>query len=189
VDGGWTAWRLGGHPTCALPCGYAPGAFTAILRPEMVASKQDVLAAIGNPDVCLINALGRRQHRGEINEYGRRGHIPGSRNVTAWEILDRATQRYRELPELRRTVGSALDSRQIITYCGAGGGSLQPRTRPSPARPHSRRRIRRRPARMVRRPAPAPRTRRVNVTGDTRPPSRSASCFRACGMALRAPDR
>jgi thiosulfate/3-mercaptopyruvate sulfurtransferase len=123
LDGGWTAWRLGGHPACTLPCRYPPGAFTAILRPEMVASKQDVLAAIGNPGVCLINALGRRQHRGEVNEYGRRGHIPGSRNVTAWEILDRATQRYRELPELRRKVGSALDTRQIITYCGAGAAA------------------------------------------------------------------
>jgi thiosulfate/3-mercaptopyruvate sulfurtransferase len=123
LDGGWTAWRKGSYPTCAAPCSYPPGMFTAGLRPQMVASKQDVLTAIGNPDICLINALGRRQHRGEVNEYGRRGHIPGSRNVTAWEILDRETQRYRELPELRRKVGSALAAEQIITYCGAGAAA------------------------------------------------------------------
>lgn len=123
LDGGWTAWRQGGHPTCSVPCHYPPGTFTASLRPEMVVGKQDVLEAIGNPDICLINALGRRQHRGEVNEYGRRGHIPGSRNVTAWEILDRESQRYREMPELRSKVGSALGAQQIITYCGAGAAA------------------------------------------------------------------
>lgn len=120
LDGGWMAWQHGGYPTCEAPCSYPPGMFTANLRPEMVAGKHDVLAAIGNPDICLINALGRRQHRGEVNEYGRPGHIPGSRNVTAWEILDRETQRYRALPELQRKVGPALEAEQIITYCGAG---------------------------------------------------------------------
>ncbi len=82
-----------------------------------------MLAAIGDPDVCLINTLGRRQHRGEVNEYGRRGHIPGSRNVTAWEILDRDTRRYRPLPELRRKVASALEAKQVIIYCGAGAAA------------------------------------------------------------------
>ncbi len=123
LDGGWTAWQQGGYPACAAPCGYPPATFTANQRPELVASRQDVLAAIGDPNICLINALGRRQHRGEVNEYGRRGHIPGSRNVTAWEILDRATQRYRDLPELRRKVGPALEAKQIITYCGAGAAA------------------------------------------------------------------
>ncbi len=123
LDGGWTAWRQGGYPVCSAACTYPPAMFSASPRPELVVSKQDVLAAIGDRDVCLINALGRRQHRGEVNEYGRRGHIPGSRNVTAWEILDRDTQRYRPLPELRGKVGSALDAGQVITYCGAGAAA------------------------------------------------------------------
>ncbi len=120
LDGGWTAWQQGGYPACQAPCSYPPAAFTAMPRPGMVVGKQDVLAALENPDICLINALGRRQHSGEVSEYGRPGHIPGSRNVTAWEILDRETQRYRPLPELQRKVGSALEADQIITYCGAG---------------------------------------------------------------------
>lgn len=123
LDGGWTAWRQGGYPICAASCTYPPATFNAAVRPGLVVGKQEVLAAIGDPDVCLINALGRRQHRGEVNEYGRRGHIPGSCNVTAWEILDRETQRYRELPELRRKVGSAFDAKRIITYCGAGAAA------------------------------------------------------------------
>jgi thiosulfate/3-mercaptopyruvate sulfurtransferase len=122
LDGGWTAWQQQGHPVCTTPCGYPPATLHAAARTEMVVDKRGVLAALENPGVVLINALGRRQHRGEVNEYGRRGHIPGSRNVTAWEILDRATQCYRP-PELRSKVGSALRAERLITYCGAGAAA------------------------------------------------------------------
>ena len=123
LDGGWTAWTQAGYPVCSAPCDYPPATFHATLRPELVVGKQEVLAVLDDPDVCLVNALGRRQHRGEVNEYGRRGHIPASRNVTAWEILDRQTQCYRPLPELRRKVGVALEAKRIITYCGAGAAA------------------------------------------------------------------
>lgn len=106
-----------------MPCVYPAATFHATARPSLIVGKHEVLAAVGDPDVCLINALGRRQHRGEVNEYGRRGHIPGSRNVTAWEVLDRETQCFRPLPELRRKLGAALDAKRIITYCGAGAAA------------------------------------------------------------------
>ncbi len=123
LDGGWAAWQAASQPGCRLPCAYEPGTFTAHPRPALAVSKREVLDMIGNPRVCLVNALGRRQHRGEVNEYGRRGHIPGSRNVTAWEILDRATGCYRPLPELREKVGGILDAERVVTYCGAGAAA------------------------------------------------------------------
>lgn len=123
LDGGWAAWQAAGHPTCRLPCGYEPATFAAHPRPQLAVSKAEMLELIGNPRVCLVNALGRRQHRGEVNEYGRRGHIPGSRNVTAWEILDRATGCYRPLPELREKLGAILDAERVVTYCGAGAAA------------------------------------------------------------------
>ena len=123
LDGGWTAWRREDFPVCSAPCGYPPATFHAVLRPEMVVDKQAVLDALDDPQVVLVNALGRRQHRGEVNEYGRRGHIPGSDNVTAWEILDRESQCYRPLPELRRKLGAALEAERVITYCGAGAAA------------------------------------------------------------------
>jgi thiosulfate/3-mercaptopyruvate sulfurtransferase len=123
LDGGWTAWRQAGYSLCDVPCGYAPATFHAAPRPRLVVGKEEVLASIGDRHVCLVNALGRRQHRGERNQYGRRGHIPGSRNVTAWEILDRRTQCYRPLPELREKVGTILDAERVVTYCGAGAAA------------------------------------------------------------------
>ncbi|HET6818620.1 MAG TPA: sulfurtransferase [Mycobacteriales bacterium] len=123
LDGGWSAWQRGGYPVCTQPCSYPPATFAPTPRRGLVVGKREVLNAIDDPDVCLVNALGRRQHRGEVNEYGRRGHIPGSRNVTAWEVLDRETHCYRPLPELRGKVGTILDAPRVITYCGAGAAA------------------------------------------------------------------
>ena len=120
LNGGWTAWRRGHHPTCSEPCSYPASTFTPRPRPGLVVGKEEVLAAIGDPKTTIVSALGRRQHRGERNEYRRRGHIPGASNVTAWEILDRETQRYRSPEELKERFGSIIDADRIITYCGAG---------------------------------------------------------------------
>jgi thiosulfate/3-mercaptopyruvate sulfurtransferase len=123
LDGGWGAWQAAGQPECDKACGYPPAAFVARPRQGLLVEKDEVLAAIGDPRVRLVNALGRKQHRGEVNEYGRRGHIPGSVNITAWEVLDRASGCYRPLPELRAKAGDVLDADRVITYCGAGAAA------------------------------------------------------------------
>jgi thiosulfate/3-mercaptopyruvate sulfurtransferase len=123
LDGGWGAWQAAGLPECHRPCTYPATTFTPHPRPNVLVDTETVRAAIGDPSVALVNALGRRVHRGELNEYGRRGHIPGSANVTAWEILDKETGCYRTLPELRQKVGPILDAERIIVYCGAGAAA------------------------------------------------------------------
>jgi thiosulfate/3-mercaptopyruvate sulfurtransferase len=123
LDGGWAAWQAAGRPTCDQPCAYPPAQFVARPREGLLVGKSEVLAAIDDPHVQLVDALGRRVHRGEVNGYGRRGHIPGAANVTAWEILDRDTGCYRPLPELRDKVGPVLDADRVITYCGAGAAA------------------------------------------------------------------
>lgn len=123
LDGGWAAWQQASLPTCSRPCAYPPATFDPAPRAGLLVGKDEAIAAIDDPDVCLVNALGRRQFRGEVNEYGRRGHIPGSLNLTAWEILDRETKRYRPLEELRAKAGSILDAPRVIAYCGGGAAA------------------------------------------------------------------
>lgn len=120
LDGGWTAWTRGGHPISDAPPDHPPATFVPRPRPELIAHKDDVLGAIGDDSTCIVSALGHRQHRGELNEYGRPGHIPGAINVSAYEVLDRETQRYRPLDELRAKFAPALDKDRAITYCGGG---------------------------------------------------------------------
>lgn len=120
LDGGWTAWSRENRPTCSKPCSYPPATFEPRPRPDLLVNKEQVLEAIDDPHTCIVSALGRRQHRGERNEYRRRGHIPSARNVTAWEILERETQRYRPVDELKERFGDILETDRVITYCGAG---------------------------------------------------------------------
>ena len=120
LDGGWRAWTSRALPVCSEPCAYAPAQFVARPRAGLFVGTQEVLDAIDDPDTTIVSALGRRQHRGEINEYGRPGHIPGAKNVSAWAILDKASGRYRPLGELRQMCAPVLDAKRVITYCGGG---------------------------------------------------------------------
>ncbi len=120
LNGGWTAWRLEDRPVSSKPCVYPSTTFTPRPRPELIVSKEEVLTAIEDTATCIVSALGRRQHRGKRSEYGRRGHIPGAKNVTAWQILDRKTTRYRPLEELREQFHPMLETQRVITYCGGG---------------------------------------------------------------------
>lgn len=112
----WTAWQLEPRPTSSGRRSYSPATFTPWPRPGLFVGKDEVLAAIADPTVCIVCALGRRRYRGERREYGsRRGHIPGACNVSAWRILDRRTQRYRPLHELCELFAPALAAERIIT--------------------------------------------------------------------------
>lgn len=120
LNGGWKAWLLEDRPVSSKPCSYPVTTFTPHVRPELIVGKEEVLTAIEDSSTCIVNALGRRQHRGERKEYGGRGHIPGAKNVTAWEILDRKTMRYRPFEELRELFRPMLEAERVITYCGGG---------------------------------------------------------------------
>ncbi len=118
LDGGYSAWIAMGGTVSTEPPSHPPTEFVVRQRPGLIASKEEVLAAIDNGDVCILSALGHRQHRGEVNEYGRPGHIPGAANVSGYEVLDRKTQRYRPTDELRAKFAPALEKDRVITYCG-----------------------------------------------------------------------
>lgn len=123
LDGGWGAWQAAGHPVCTRRCSYPPATLVPHPQAGLLVGKEQVQAAIDDPHVALVNALGRRQHRGEVKEYLRRGHIPGSLNVTAWEILDRDTGRYRPEPQLQEKTAEILAAERVITYCGSGAAA------------------------------------------------------------------
>jgi thiosulfate/3-mercaptopyruvate sulfurtransferase len=125
LDGGWTAWTTEDRPVTAEVTTPAPAMFTAKPRPELIAGKDEVLAAISAGKACVVNALNSAQHRGEVAPYGRPGHIAGSVNVPAVGangVVDPATQRYRPVEEIHALLGAAGAEPQerMITYCGGG---------------------------------------------------------------------
>jgi len=92
-------------------------------RPELIATKNEVLSAIGTQQTCIVNALDADEYagRGPV-KYGRPGHIPSSVNVSFLGVVDPSTNAYLPEDELRRKFTSvgALGKDRVITYCGGG---------------------------------------------------------------------
>ncbi len=121
LDGGWRAWTGEGRPvTAEPPPARPPTRFVVRRRPWLFATKEEVLAAIGDGATCIVNALSREQHRGDDVGYPRRGHIPGAWNVPAAELVDPETSRYLPRAELEARLAEMLAKPRVITYCGGG---------------------------------------------------------------------
>lgn len=122
LDGGWRKWKLEGRPITSDESMFAPGRFIPHPRPELIASKDDVMAAIADGQTCVVNALTPEQHTGQRSAYGRPGRIAGSVNVSAQGILDPETHAYLPAAELRAHFDGvrATSAGKVITYCGGG---------------------------------------------------------------------
>ena len=123
LDGGWNRWVGEGRPVSVDPPQYPSACFDARPRYGLIADKTQVAASLGNPGVHLVNALTAEQHEGAGGvHYGRPGHIPGSVNLSARDLVDSDTHAYLPLAELRQRFAAAgvLDGRPVIVYCGSG---------------------------------------------------------------------
>jgi thiosulfate/3-mercaptopyruvate sulfurtransferase len=123
LDGGWEKWVAEGRPVSTDRPAYPPTAFVARPRPGLIATKEQVLAAIGHAGTRTVNALSARQHTGESGvHYGRPGHIAGSVNVPGTALMQPRSNTYRPPAELRALFDSvgATPDRTVITYCGGG---------------------------------------------------------------------
>ena len=118
LDGGLGAWTAEGRPLSTKPANQPVRQLTAAPRPEVIADHDEVLAAIGNEAVNLIDALPESHFRGDWVLYERSGHIPGASNIPASTLLDE-TGHYRPHDELAAMlIGDS--STRAITYCGGG---------------------------------------------------------------------
>jgi thiosulfate/3-mercaptopyruvate sulfurtransferase len=124
LNGGWSMWVAEERPITSEPAEIEPATFTPKPRPELIASKQDVLEKINQSDTCILNALSPEDFRGDgPPKYGRNGRIPSSVNVPAMGgIVDPETNLYGP-PEILRALFDDVDATnrdRVITYCGGG---------------------------------------------------------------------
>ena len=126
LNGGWQKWRREGRPTETGPAKSKPRArFIVSARPELMARREDVLAAIGDEAICTVNALPRDQHLFTSGvHYGRPGHIKGSVNVPSTDLLNPETNEFLSADELyRRFQRVEAFNKKVITYCGGGAAA------------------------------------------------------------------
>ena len=118
LDGGLKAWIADGRPLSTIPANRPAKQFTAALRPEMIADRDQVFAATDNSNVSLIDTLPVAHYRGEFSMYDRPGHILGATNMPSSDLLDEVGY-YRSYDELEMMHDGNRHSR-VITYCGGG---------------------------------------------------------------------
>jgi len=121
LDGGFTRWVAEERAvTAALPS-HGTASFIAAPRPELLATKAEVLRVARDGGAQLVDARSAERFRGTGEEHVKhKGHIPGSRSVPYDQNL--GPHGFKSLPELRalyERAGVRLD-RPIVATCGSG---------------------------------------------------------------------
>ena len=118
LDGGLGVWTAEGRLLSTEPANHQTKRLTPILRPALIADRNEVFAAINDDAVSLIDAMPAPHFQGKMALYDRPGHIPSAANISAMALLDKSG-RYRPHDELAAMCDGDRKAR-VITYCGGG---------------------------------------------------------------------
>ena len=130
LDGGYLAWLEENRPEELEPFNSMRAEFDIKTRPELIATKEDVLEAMGNPDVILLDNRDQEEWFGRSSSpYGidyapRKGRIPGAVWIEWYELMDRSHEipgfkSVRKIRDICAARGIYPDS-DIIIYCFKG---------------------------------------------------------------------
>ena len=124
LDGGFRAWRAAGlpeHQGDETP--RAAETLPLEQRPGFWIDRQGVQSVLaGERPEKLVCALSAALFDGSApSRYARRGHIPGSHNLPARQLLDEQG-RYLENEPLKKAIGLELltSDEPLVLYCGGG---------------------------------------------------------------------
>jgi len=124
LNGAWDKWEGECRPVTTENSSWPKTHFVAKEPLGIFVGKDEVLSALKDDSVCVMNALSPKLHSGETvnSAYGRPGHIKGSVNLFFMKLIDRDSNCFLDKNALRRQFDSvgALDAERIITYCGGG---------------------------------------------------------------------
>lgn len=118
LDGGFNAWTGAEYPLSDEAASEPVRALTVNLRPELIVEKDEVLAAIDDDSVNIIDALSEAHYKGDFSMYARPGHIPTATNVSSQSLIGESGG-FKSEAELNLLFDSDRDTR-TITYCGGG---------------------------------------------------------------------
>jgi thiosulfate/3-mercaptopyruvate sulfurtransferase len=131
IDG----WRAAGQRISLVPTTPTPVALTLSGRPGYTVTTREVLAALNNPQVQLVDARTSREFRGEDIRSLRGGHIPGAvnipyeqnwldpealRKIQRGQARDNAGMSLKPAEELRKLYAGLDPGKETIVYCQSG---------------------------------------------------------------------
>lgn len=120
LNGGLPAWVNEGHPVETQVNTGTPTAFTAQIDAAPVASLDQIVAGIGDPQRAIWDARSADEYAGRKVVAARGGHIPGAANLDWLELMDRSRNlRLLPLESIRarlQQLGITPD-KQVVTHC------------------------------------------------------------------------
>jgi thiosulfate/3-mercaptopyruvate sulfurtransferase len=124
LDGGLLAWLEAALPVSSTTSAYPKAIFEVTKRPELLATKDDILSVLAGTPACLVNALPTKAFVGDgPGAYSRPGRIPGSLSVPSVALLATPTGPFLPVEELEPYFADIIaksGERPIIAYCGGG---------------------------------------------------------------------
>lgn len=121
LNGGFQAWMAAGGPVVREGPPRPAAIYTGRPRPDVIATKADVLAGLKDPGRVLVDARTGPEFHGRDVRAARGGHIPGARHVEWTQNLRQgsglsAWKPAADLQALYAAAG-AMPGKEIVTYC------------------------------------------------------------------------
>jgi thiosulfate/3-mercaptopyruvate sulfurtransferase len=121
MEGGIQRWIAEGRPLESGVVKFASATFTPRPREGVIATKEEVLAAVRTGDPWLLDVRRDSEFTGAEKRAARGGHIPGAVNILWKDALkdDWTLREAGELEEFYTNAGFGPETR-TVTYCQAG---------------------------------------------------------------------
>jgi len=121
MDGGLQKWQREGRPVESGDVAVTPATFTPRAREGVIATKDDVLAAVHHGDPWLLDVRRDSEYTGEEARAKHGGHVPGAVNVLWKDALepDWTLKDPGELEQMYIDAGFGPET-STITYCQLG---------------------------------------------------------------------
>lgn len=111
LNGGLSAWRAAGGPIEQAPRTYAPVTFVGRPRSDLFVRKEEVLAALADPQQVVIDVLPPESYQA--------AHITGSTCLSCFDLMQ-GMDAFRSHDEIAARLSDTGRYRRLITYCGGG---------------------------------------------------------------------
>jgi thiosulfate/3-mercaptopyruvate sulfurtransferase len=123
MNGGWLKWAAEGKPVTVDAPAPPAGRFTARPQTHLVATAADVVAAINQPSIRIVDARTQAEIEGkDLRSIRRGGFVPSSVPVYWEDLLDPKAKTFKPADEIARIYQAAgvLPSQEVIAYCQVG---------------------------------------------------------------------
>ena len=131
LDGGFQAWAARHPLETAPPPARPPSEYVVEIHPEVLSTKLRTLLASKQGRALILDTRRPSDYRGETSLTGRKGHIPGARNLPWFELVrgrhdgegfghPRRIERLADPATLKRKLAIVSPERPVILYCNGG---------------------------------------------------------------------